>query len=251
MGMPVSSSMIEHVALQPGYDVLELGAGPGDTGFLAAELVGASGKLICSDASEKMLGIARRRAQEQGITNVEFRRLELEWSDVETASVDVVLCRWAVMLVLDPAASLQETRRVLRPGGRLALAVWDVPEHNPWAVIPGRALIELGHAQPPEPGAPGMFALADAAYLESMLSQAGFVEVLIEAVDLSRMHASFEAYFEETLDLSQPFARTFASLGEAEQAEVKQIVAALVRPFVEDDGSLRFAGSSLVAAATA
>src|SRR5206468_183360 len=93
-GMPVSVWMIEHLGLQPGQRVLELAAGPGDTGFLAAELIAPGGALISSDASSAMLDVARARAEALGIANAEFKQLELEWIDLPTASVDAVLCRW-------------------------------------------------------------------------------------------------------------------------------------------------------------
>src|SRR5207237_8316876 len=110
MGMPVSAWMIDRLQLQPGHAVLELAAGPGDTGFMAAELVRPSGRLICSDAVEEMLNIASRRGAEQGIDNVEFRLIELEWIDLDTASVDAVLCRWGLMVLVDPAVATQEVR---------------------------------------------------------------------------------------------------------------------------------------------
>lgn len=138
LAMPVSVWMVEHAQLQPGETVLELGAGPGDTGFMASERVVPGGRLISSDGSEQMLAVARERAAEQGIENVEFKQLQLEWIDMETASVDVIICRWALMLLVDPAAALRECRRVLRPGGRLVVAVWDMPAENPWATIPVR-----------------------------------------------------------------------------------------------------------------
>src|SRR5450432_881180 len=137
-GMPVSVAMVDALGLNPGQRVLELAGGPGDTGFMAAELVRPSGTLISSDGADAMLDVARARAAELGIDNVEFKQLELEWIDLETASVDAVLVRWGIMLIVDPAAAAQEIRRILRPGGRAAFAVWDKPEHNPWAVIPGR-----------------------------------------------------------------------------------------------------------------
>ncbi len=129
-----------------------------------------------------MLDVARARAAAAGIENVEFRQLELEWIDLPTASVDAVLCRWGIMLIVDPEAAAQEIRRVLRAGGRAALAVWDGAERNPWATIPGQALIVLGHAQPPDPDAPGMFALAAPGRLQELLETAGFVEVSVEPV---------------------------------------------------------------------
>ncbi|MGZ4174225.1 MAG: class I SAM-dependent methyltransferase, partial [Solirubrobacteraceae bacterium] len=159
LGMPVSVWMLEHLGLHPGQRVLELAAGPGDTGFLAAELIEPGGVLISSDAVEAMLEVARARAAALRVENVEFQRLELEWIDLPTASVDALLCRWGLMFALDPAAALSEFRRVLRPGGRLALAAWDAAEVNPWATLPTRALLQHGWVEPPDPAAPGPFAL--------------------------------------------------------------------------------------------
>jgi SAM-dependent methyltransferase len=243
--------MIEHLALQPGQQVLELAAGPGDTGFLAAELIRPGGTLISSDAAEAMLDLARARARESGVGNAEFKQLELEWIDLPTASVDAVLCRWALMLTLDPAAALHETRRVLRPGGRIALAVWDSAEHNPWATIPTRPLVELGHIPRPDPDQPGMFALAAAGQLEALLESAGFTDVIVESVELGRAYESVDAFLEETLDLSRMFGDTMASLSEEERREVRAKIESLAEPYAEADGALSLPGRSLVAAANA
>jgi SAM-dependent methyltransferase len=250
-GMRVSVWMVEQLDLQPGQRVLELAAGPGDTGFLAAELVRPGGTLIATDAASAMLGVARGRARDLGISNVEFRRLELEWIDLPTASVDAVLCRWGLMFAADPATSLQEARRVLRPGGRIALAVWDTAERNPWATIPTRALVELGHAEPPDPEAPGMFALADPARLRGLLEDAGFVDVIVEPVTLSRSEPSAAAFVEETADLSRAFAEAREQLTPQEWSAVGERVAELSEPFRVADGKLQLPASSLAAAGQA
>ena len=251
MGMPVSVWLIDHLDLQPGHRVLELAAGPGDTGFLAAELIKPGGTLVSSDAAEAMRELARARARQHGIDNVEFANLELEWIDLPTASVDAILCRWGMMLCVDPAAAAAEVRRVLRPGGRIALAVWDEPAKNPWATIPGRALITLGHAEPPDPGAPGMFALAAPGALQELLESAGFVDVLVEAVAIERVYPTVEAFIEETRDLSMLFAAAYERMSESQQAEVRKEIASLAAPLVQADGAVRLPGLSLVAAATA
>jgi len=113
----VSQAMIAAVSPQPGERVLELAAGVGETGMLAAELVGPIGTVVISDQAQGMLEGARARAAELGLDNVEFQVLNAEWIDLPLASVDIVLCRYGYMLMADPAAALSETRRVLRPGG--------------------------------------------------------------------------------------------------------------------------------------
>jgi SAM-dependent methyltransferase len=260
-GMPVSRWMIEHAGLQPGQRVLELAAGPGETGFLAAELIRPGGLLISSDAAEAMLELGRARARELGIDNVQFKRLELEWIDMPTASVDVVMCRWAVMLTVDPEAALREARRVLVPGGRIVLAVWDQPELNPWATIPDRALVELGIATPAEPdpladpgpgrGAPGMFSLAAPGRLHELLEAVGFVDVLVESVELSRPAVTVQEEIAEKLDLSRAFADVYERLSDEERASVEEKVASLGRPYAGEDGRLVLPARSLVAAASA
>ena len=249
--MPVSVWMVEHAGLQPGQRVLELAAGPGDTGFLAAELVKPGGTLVSSDASEPMLDVARARAEKFGLDNVEFAQLQLEWIDLPAASVDAILCRWGVMLTVDPEAALKEIRRVLRPGGRVALAVWDLAERNPWATIPNRAMVELGHAEPPDPEAPGMFALAAPGRLQAMLEQAGFVDVIVEQIRLDRTYPGVDEYLSETLDLNRPFAELYGTLDGDARAEVRQSIVSLAEPSTAADGSITLAGQTLVAAASA
>lgn len=250
-GIRVSVWMVEHLELHPGQRVLELAAGPGDTGFLAAELVKPGGTLISSDASRAMLGVATGRARDLGVTNVEFKQLELEWIDLPTASVDAALCRWGLMFTVEPGAALQEARRVIRPGGKIAIAVWDAPELNPWATIPTRALVELGHVAPPDPDAPGMFALADAERLRRLLEDAGFLDVAVESVELSRSHPSVAAYLEETRDLSDPFAQVWQDLSDRHRDEVRDRIGSLAAPFAAAERALHFPARSLVAAAAA
>jgi SAM-dependent methyltransferase len=249
--MPVSSWMIEHAQLQPGVRVLELAAGPGELGFLAAELIRPGGTLISSDGAEAMLEVARARAAELGIENVEFKRLELEWIDLETASVERVLCKWGLMLIVDPEAALRETRRVLAPGGRIAVAVWDEPAVNPWATIPTRALVELGHTAPPDRDVPGMFALAAPGRLRDLLESAGFLDVLVETVELSRTSAGVEEFVAATSDVSSAFREIFEALPDGERQDVVRKIAELAEPYTAADGSVRLPARTLVAAADA
>jgi len=205
-----------------------------------------------------MLEGARARAHELGLTNVEFQVIGAEWIDLPVASVDAVLCRWGYMLMDDPAAALSETRRVLRPGGRVALAVWDLLELNPWAQAPGMALREHGLAPPQAErapgqaeGAPGPFRLADPQRVRELLEEAGFTEIVVDSVAVQQRPASFEHFWEATLDISRGFHDAVLSQPEPQIAKIRDTLEGLLAPYAAQDGSLVIPGSSLVAAASA
>src|SRR5215208_3019413 len=157
---PVGEWLVEALDPRPGETMLELAAGVGDTGIAVASRLGPSGKLISTDFSSHMVDAARRRAEELGASNADFRTMDAERMDLPDDSVDGVVCRWGYMLMADPAGALAETRRVLRPGGRVAFSVWGDPASNPWASVPAQVLVEYTSGEPPDPYAPGIFAMA-------------------------------------------------------------------------------------------
>ena len=250
---PVSHWMLDAISPQPGQRVLELAAGLGETAMLAAELVAPMGGVVVSDQAEAMLAGARERAIALGLANVELQVLNAEWIDLPLASVDAVLCRWGYMLMADPATALSETRRVLRPGGRVALAVWDAIERNPWALLPAQELIERGLAARPGKGvqAPGPFTLASETRLAQLLEGAGFAEIQIEAIDLTRRHASFEDLWDTTLDLSRNFHDAVLSRPQDEIAGIAASLAERFAPYTTPAGAIEIPARTLVARASA
>ena len=250
-GAPVSSWMIDAIVPSPGQRVLELAAGLGETGLMAAELVAPVGSVIVSDQAEAMLAGARERAAALGLSNVEFIAMNAESIDLPVASVDAVLCRWGYMLMADPPAALADTRRVLRPEGRVALAVWDAVERNPWAALPAMELSERGLGAAPVPGTPGPFALGDAERVAGLLEQAGFAEVRVQGLDLPRRHVGFEEFWESTLDLSRAFHDAVMARPEPEMTEIRASLAARFAPFTAPDGGLEIPARTLVASAIA
>jgi SAM-dependent methyltransferase len=246
---PVREWLISELAPNPGETVLELGAGTGDTGFAAAVIVGQRGRLISSDFSPAMVEVARRRGDQLGLGSVEYRMIDAERIELEDDSVDGVLCQSGYMLLADPAAALAETRRVLRLGGRLALSVWGVPERNPWASIGGRLLIERGHLPPPEPGAPGVFAMASGESTRSLLDNAGFTDVRTEEVPVRFAFHDLDDYVRWVIDVAGPFAIVVRGLPEVERQILKAQLKEAFAPF-EAAGGYSLPGIALCAVAS-
>ncbi len=246
---PVSDWMLHALDPQPGDTVLEVAAGPGGTGFAGAAILGEQGRLISSDFSSEMVEVARRRAAELGLTNVEHRVLDAEEMPLEDDCVDGVLCRFGFMLMPDPGAALAETRRVLRPGGRLALAVWSTAAVNPWVAIAGRVLAERGLSPPPEPGAPGMFVLADEARLREILQGAGFDVERIEHVPVLFEYEGVDDYIVRTKDLGGMFSRIWNDASEEERDAITARLAEDFAPFAAG-GGYELPGVAVVAAAS-
>jgi SAM-dependent methyltransferase len=233
---PVREWLIRELGPNPGERVLELGAGIGETGFEAAAILGDNGRLISSDFSAEMVEVARRRGTELGLGNVDYRVIDAERIPLDSGSVDGVLCQSTYMLAADPAAALAETRRVLRPGGRLALSVWGAPERNPWASIGGMILVERGHMPLPEPGAPGVFSLASEERTRALLDGAGFRSVRTDEVPVRFDFRGLEDYEQWVVDVGGPFAMLVRGLPEDERELLRARLREAFVPFAADDG---------------
>lgn len=233
----VNEWIVEKADLQPGQVVLDVAAGPGDLGFRVARQVGDGGRVISTDFAPEMVAAARRIGDGLGLTNVEYRVLDAERMDLDDDSVDAVVCRWGYMLMADPAAALSETRRVLRDGGPLAFAVWASPERNPWAALPAMTLVQRGHLPPPEPGAPGIFAMADPDRIRALVAGAGFGEPELEEIAFDFRYADFDDFWDVLIRIAGPLARAIEALSEEERQATREAIEESVAPFRQEDGS--------------
>jgi ubiquinone/menaquinone biosynthesis C-methylase UbiE len=245
---PVRAWMVRALAPSPGQTVLELAAASGDTGLEAAAALGGSGRLISTDLTPAMVEIGRRRAAEVGARNVEHRVMDAERIDLPDGSVDGVLCRFGYML-MDATAALAGTRRVLRSGGRVALAVWGPPERNPWLALAVAALRERGHVPPPAPGEPSPFAMDSAAVILALLDEAGFAGARVEEVPVVVAYRDPAEYLEIVSDTSRS-GRVIRELPAAEREELRRALGGALAPFATGDG-LAVPGLALCAGATA
>jgi SAM-dependent methyltransferase len=238
----VGERLVAALAPRAGERILELAAGPGDTGFVAAGRVGPAGRVISTDVAPEMVQVAEQRGRELGLTNVEYRVVDAEAIGLPDGSVDGVLCRWGYMLVPRPAAALAETYRVLAAGGRVSFAVWAESSANPWGTAVGRALLALGLIEEPDHDAPGPFRLGDPTRLRELVRSAGFGEPEIENVPVTWRHASFEDFWSVTSDLSFLVTSAVELLEPDALAEVKTRTAALLGEFTDERGRLAVPG---------
>jgi ubiquinone/menaquinone biosynthesis C-methylase UbiE len=233
----VSEWLVDQVDPQPGQTVLELTAGPGETGFLAAARLGPGGRLISSDFVPAMVEAAKRGAARRGLDNVECRVLDAQQIDLPEGSVDGVLSRFGLMLVPDQERAMGEIRRVLRPGGRFAYATWGPPDRNPWLFQLAMALLENGHALPGDPFAPGgVFSLATPERNRELAEAAGFADVTAEELTGVMRFESPDDYWTYNTSVAGPLAELVATLGGEELRAVRSTLDPSLASFERDRG---------------
>jgi len=247
-GAAVTEQMLAASRPQPGERVLELACGPGGVGIAAARLVAPGGEVVLSDVVAEMTAIAGARAAAAGVDNVQARVLDIESIDEPDASYDVVLCREGLMFAPDPARAASEIRRVLRPGGRVAIAVWGPRERNPWLGLVFDAVsAQTGRPVPP-PGVPGPFSLGDSATVVALLADAGLAGVQISELPTPLRAGTFEEWWARTSALAGPLAKILAALTEGAAQALRERLRDAVRPYTTPSG-LDIPGLTLIASA--
>jgi SAM-dependent methyltransferase len=218
-----------------GRRVLELGSGTGLLALRLAEAVGPSGSVLATDLAEGMVTLLEARLG--GLPNVETAQLDAAHIALPDESVDVVVFRMGLMLLLEPETALREIRRVLRPGGRIALAVWGAPQDNPWMLSVGMAAMMQGLVQGGPPIGPGgPFSLADPVDFEKRVRGAGFVDVDVVAVNSSRLFADPDHHVDVVCALAPHLADALGRATDDQLAAVRQTVIELTAKYRTEDG---------------
>lgn len=255
LSAPLSERMIDLAAVGPGSRVLDLATGRGEPAVRAALRAGPTGHVLGVDAAAPMLAMAAERAAREGAA-LELRAGDAAdpttLADLPPRSFDAVLCRWGLMYMAAPVATLAAARRALRPGGALCIAVFAGPEHAPFFELPRRALRPRAAAPPPpelaDATASGTFRYADGERLRQDLRQAGLRLVHEEELDVPVMEARSG---QELVDWAWAFGmgRILLELPEEIEGTWAAEFARAGEAYRQADGWIRLGGRTRVALA--
>ncbi|MEX0801456.1 MAG: class I SAM-dependent methyltransferase [Dehalococcoidia bacterium] len=248
---PVTDRLLELANVGPAKRVLDIACGTGEPALPAARIVGPQGFVLATDIAPEMLEVAREKAAAEGVANVEFRLVDGEELDVEAESFDAVTCRCGIMFMPAPLKCLRQAWAALRPGGRVAVAVWGSAERSPFHTVPRDALRPFLDSPPPDPTLPGgVLSFSDERKLTSTLSEAGFVDVRVEGLELLMSEfESGEEYWRFQGEMSGPLKDQVSKLSpEARQAAALAIATAAGGG--DPKGKVRLNGYMLLASGT-
>ena len=178
--------MLDLADVQAGSRVLDVAAGTGESTLMAAARVGSNGHVLAADVSTSMLNVAAEAARKAGLTNVETHVMNAENLELDMDSFDAVICRNALMLFPNPVKALTEMRRVVKPGGKVAVMVHSAQEKNPYHGVPFAIIRRLGNIPAPAPGEPWMYGLGEPGALEEVYRRGDFLNVSVRAVPIQR-----------------------------------------------------------------
>jgi ubiquinone/menaquinone biosynthesis C-methylase UbiE len=239
---PAHDLMLEMAAPQPGEQALDVACGTGLVSLRLAGAVGGAGSVVGTDISGQMVEAARRIAAQRGLDNVRFERADAEALPFADVSFDVAVCGLGLMYVPDPVKALGEMRRLLRPGGRAAAAVWGARRNCGWAEI-----FPITDAHVASDVCPMFFHLGTKDTLAQAFAAAGFVEVRLERLATTLAYACAEDALAAVFrggPVALAYSRFDAATTQAVHAEYLDSIAA----FRVCDG-YRIPGEFVVAAA--
>lgn len=248
-GAPLRDSLqrvlLEHAALQPGEQVLDLAAGPGVLARAAARQVLPDGWVLASDIAEVMLAEGQRRARAEGLPDLLAAACDAEHLSFGDARFDVVLIGLGLFILPDPARALSEIHRVLRPGGRIALSVWGPRDRVP---LISRAQDCIARVLPaPKIPRPSVYRLGEDGLLTSLLQEAGFRDVQLQPHTFTCRFDTPEAYWQAFLDLAGGAAESLSRLPEDTRQLLREAVASDLANHRSPQGDYPVEGHVLIA----
>jgi ubiquinone/menaquinone biosynthesis C-methylase UbiE len=237
MFAPVTNALIEDAVINPGQYVLDLATGPGEPALTIAGLVGPEGKVIGIDQSPEMVQVAAREASCLGYGHVRFEVASVEGLPFQADTFDAVVSRFGVMFFPSPIDAVREMLRVLKPGRKLALAVWSFPERNSFHY----ALADvIERFVPTPPGASDnrdAFRFAAPGKLRDILAEAGAVAPTERLLQFSvQASISIEEFWAMRAEMSDKLREKIAKLSPGQFQELTAQAVEALRPYATDQG---------------
>ena len=243
----LTARLLNGVGPLAGKRVLELGAGTGELAVRLATAAGPAGSVLASDVADGMVDVLRKHVAGHGTITVD--RIDACEVPLPSESIDVVVFRMGLMLIPTPEVALTEIRRVLRPGGRVGIAVWGTAQANPWMTSVGMAAMMHGLVQGGPPVGPGgPFSLADPERLRGLLRAAGFTDVSVATIDSTKLYEDPRRHVEVVGALSPPLAAALRAASDEQRTAVLRTVGELTAQYREGNG-VRLPSSALLALA--
>ena len=237
---PVGAAMIECLNIAEDQQHLDIAAGTGEPGLSIARL-SPKGRVVLTDLAPEMLDVAARRADAQGVANVETKVCSADDLPFADAIFDSVSVRFGYMFFPDAAKATAEFARVLKPGGRICSSVWVRPEENPWTAILMRAIVTEVVFAPPEPDGPNMFRCAAPGYVSAVYEAAGLRDVAEWDVNIELVTSSPAEYWEMMSEHVSLAAAALQQVDEPARERIRATVIANVSAY-DSDGKVRVPG---------
>jgi ubiquinone/menaquinone biosynthesis C-methylase UbiE len=228
--------------------VLDMATGTGEPGISIAQ-DDPNRHVIGYDLAVEMLSIAKKNAESRGVSNYETQAGEETTLPFADNHFDSVVSRFGVIFFPDPVAGIKEMVRVLKPGRKMAVTVWNAPELNKWAGTIGMVVNEAFDLPHPPADAPGIFRCAEPGTIEAMLEEAGMSNISSEILTGKNTFESAEHYWDFMTAIAAPIASALKTATPEQVAEVKEKVLTAAENFRDEDG-ISFGWSSTAAVAT-
>jgi len=224
--------------------VLDVAAGTGEPGLTIASMMNG-GKVIITDLAEDMLTIARENASQRGINNIETRACDVCELPFADNTFDSISCRFGFMFFPDMLLAAKEMVRVLKPGGRIATAVWNVPEKNFWVTVMMGAINRNIELPAPPQGAPGIFRCAKDGFMADLFLQAGLKNISQNEIAGKLNSKTADVYWNMITEVSAPVVAGLSKADEAMKEKIKgDVYQALNQKYT--DGNILIDSSALV-----
>jgi ubiquinone/menaquinone biosynthesis C-methylase UbiE len=237
MFAPVTQALVEDGQIGSGHVVLDIATGPGEPALSVAGLVGPTGKVFAIDPIPEMVAAARRAADRLALRNVQFDVAFADQLPFPANTFDAVISRFGVMFFPAPVEGAREMLRVLKPGRKLALAVWHFAENNPFHYSLSRVIDRHVESPPLAPDALDAFRFATPGKLRTILDEAGVTSVSERLLQFRIQAAiSLEDFWTLRIEMSEKLREKIARLSGDQMKEVKRETLESLREYCTDGG---------------